>query len=613
MHQGTGGIGIDVQGGTVTISGGSARGIVGQHLSNGDIDIRVADGTVETSGLSSVGVYGHHRSTGGIGIEVQGSTITTSEELGNGVVGYHLGNGDIDIRIADGTIGTSGSSAYGIHGLHQGTGDIGIRVASSTIGTSGSSAHGVYGLHQGGGRVDVQIPRGVAVRAEGAGAHGIAVGGLDAEGIVQGSVGRDAEGYRRQTVTVNGQVRGGSGDAAGISLAGGGRVEIGAHGSVGADSGIAIQAVGRESDSGTPGSRLYVNLALNDRLPQRALDGRIVNDDEDTTLLVNEVLLVDGTAGVTGLWAPNGVWDVTARETEAGGLELVRGYAQRTTLYESLPELLLRLDAGAPVQHPKEAVWAQLEYGAGRGEARRSQTGTSYDFDRIEARVGTSRAWGDYGGSVWLRRVQSEVRVDSSEGSGELELHGVGAGVAAHWHRVDGLEVSGELARTDFDVDADSARHGRLARDVGAELWQARLAAGFRLEPAHGLRLTPRAWAWHAEADLNDFTDAVGARVRYADESRTAAGLGLRAELAQSESLLYGSLDLERVLGGEATVVEVSGQGLASESEKTRVWVGVGGRLRQGEWVTLRGGLRLGDPGGRNQEVSASVSVGGHF
>ena len=111
-----------------------------------------------------------------------------------------------------------------------------------------------------------------------------------------------------------------------------------------------------------------------------------------------------------------------------------------------------------------------------------------------------------------------------------------------------------------------------------------------------------RAWrcshacgAWHAKAEIDDFTDAVGARVS-ADESRTAVGLGLRAEMEQSESLLYGSLDVERLVAGEETVTAVSQGRLASESERTRVLVGAGG-LWQSQRVNLAGWAAASRPG----------------
>ena len=72
----------------------------------------------------------------------------------------------------------------------------------------------------------------------------------------------------------------------------------------------------------------------------------------------------------------------------------------------------------------------------GRGEPQRSRVGASYDFDRIDTAAGISRDWGDgFGGSAWLRRVHGEVKADVPVGPAEMELHGVGVGVAAHWRR----------------------------------------------------------------------------------------------------------------------------------------------------------------------------------
>ena len=609
-HLGEGNIEIDIRGTTIETLGANAFGIYGRHDGTGNLDINILQGSAITTSESH-GIYGRHLGTGALGIQLVDGSVTTEGDGAHGIYGYHPSTGDISIDVQGGTTTTSGDTAHGIYGRHLGTGDVSIDVQDSTISTSGADAHGIHAVYRDADSVDIQI-RDAVIRATGLDAHGVQVGTLDEDGAVQGSVGVDEEGYRRQTVTVGSEVRGGSGDAAGIFLAGGGRVVVGPHGRVGAASGVAIRAAGPGQD-GQPGS-LSVDLTLNARPLQEVLGGgRIVNDDGTVELMANGVMLFDGAAGATDRWAPNGPWDVTARTVETGGIETMQAYASRAELYESLPGLLLLLDAGAPVQRSEEPVWAQAGYGAGSGEAKRSQTGASYDFDRIEAAAGISRSWSNgFGGSLWLRHIQSEVKANAVSGAGELDLHGAGAGVSAHWRGAGGLEVSGEVLLTDFDVDADSARHGRLARDVEAELWQARLETGYRLKREGGLTLLPRVWAWHAEADIDDFTDAVGSRVAYAEESRSAAGLGLLAEVHQLEYSLYGSLDVESMFAGEETAIEVSGHRLTSESKRTRVLAGMGGRW-QGKQVMLQGGLRLADPSGRNQEVSASLSIGGSF
>ena len=642
QHRDTGDTSIKIQSSSITTSGDGADGIWGQHLTanDGDLDIEIQGGTISTSGEDAHGIYGHHQNTGGLGIEVQNSAINTSGANSYGIYAQRTNTGDVSIKVRDSTISTLGPSAYGIYGQNRSNGDLVIGVRSSTVTTSGGNVHGiyadkdhatntghlrinvkdstvttsgamahaVYGQHAGIGNLDIDVQGGF-VHASGPDAHGIQAGRLYS-GVSHFR--RDVEGYSRQTVTVNGVVRGGSSDAAGVYLAGGGRVVIGPRGRVGAASGVAVRAAGI-GPHGEP-SLLNVDFQLDGSPIQEALgSGRIVNNNGPTELRINGVMLYDSAEGVAGRWVPNGAWDVMARAAAEGGIGMTDVYASRAELYESLPGLLLRLDAGAPVRRPEDPAWLRFDYGVGDGDPKRSQTGANYDFDRAEAAVGTSRNWENgFGGSLWLRHLQSEVKSDAVSGAGELELHGVGAGMAVHWRGAGGLEVSGEVSLTDFDVDADSKRHGRLARDVGAELWQARLAVEYRMGQANGLALFPRAWAWHAEADIDDFTDAVGSRVRYADESRSTVGLGVLAEVTQLEYSLYGSLDLESVFAGEETVVQVSGQQLASESKRTRVLAGMGGRW-QGQRVTLHGGLRLADPGGKNQEISASVLISGSF
>ena len=105
--------------------------------------------------------------------------------------------------------------------------------------------------------------------------------------------GWDADGYRMQSVTVNNRVYGGTGAAAGVWLAGGGRVFIGPMGTVGAESGVAIRA-----DGGTA-TKLYIDMNLDGRRVANVIgDDWIINDGGQTTIVVNEVKLHDGIDGV---------------------------------------------------------------------------------------------------------------------------------------------------------------------------------------------------------------------------------------------------------------------------------------------------------------------------
>ena len=124
------------------------------------------------------------------------------------------------------------------------------------------------------------------------------------------------DGYRQQTVTVNGPVMG---NAAGLYMSGGGKVVIGRKGTIGATSGIAILATG-DTPAADPMDppikpKLRVDMNLGGRRVAQALGNNwILNDGGETTIAVNGVVLHDGKMGVTGRSASNGAWNVRMRE-----------------------------------------------------------------------------------------------------------------------------------------------------------------------------------------------------------------------------------------------------------------------------------------------------------
>ncbi|MYA87933.1 MAG: hypothetical protein F4X97_05700 [Boseongicola sp. SB0662_bin_57] len=128
----------------------------------------------------------------------------------------------------------------------------------------------------------------------------------------------DGDGYRKQTVTVNGRID--SARGAGVFLAGGGKVFIGPSGRIDADSGVAILATGDSPGDSPEGPavrpKLLVGMQLDGRRVATVLGkGWIINDGGETAILVNDVKLHDGTTGVVpGAVAANGAWDVTIRE-----------------------------------------------------------------------------------------------------------------------------------------------------------------------------------------------------------------------------------------------------------------------------------------------------------
>ena len=319
-NQTAGGVTLDVQGGTLTLNGKGSHAVYSTVHSSGNIsDIDVQNATI-IMGLGNSGGYGVQNDMGGIGdsnTDVRDTTIITKDDDSRGIVGRHRGTGDIDIDVRGGSIKTSGEYAYGIYGLHQGEGNVTLNMQDgNAVTTTGENGHGIVVYNFG--TMDsrtMAITVGGRVDTSGAGAQGVRVGVVNADGAPERVAALDdAEGYRKQTVTVNGSVMG---EAVGVFLAGGGRVVIGPQGTVGAESGIAILASGDTPvEGGDPiKPKLLVDMTLDGRRVRDVFgDDWIINDGGETTIVVNSVILHDGVRGVVpNAKAQNGAFDVSIR------------------------------------------------------------------------------------------------------------------------------------------------------------------------------------------------------------------------------------------------------------------------------------------------------------
>ncbi len=323
---------INAEDNSITVSGFEAVGIYASRESGeGDLNVSVRGGSITATDTRSHAILATVEQ-GDVTIDVRDTIIATTGTglipntnytLSTAIRGDNYGNGGIDIDMYDGSITTNGSFSYGIRGNHTGDGLIAIDTHDgNTITTTGSNGHGIVGYHFGSGAArSMHITVGGTIDARGAGAHGVLVG-LDFSGAPERVASIGADGYRQQTVTVNGSVRG---NATGVFLAGGGRVVIGPQGSIASDSGIAILATGTvpavadtpmttDIDETMPAitPKLRVDMNLNGRRVAEALgDGWILNDGGETTIAVNGTVLHDGATGVTENTATNGAWDVT--------------------------------------------------------------------------------------------------------------------------------------------------------------------------------------------------------------------------------------------------------------------------------------------------------------
>ena len=423
-------------------------------------------------------------------------------------------------------------------------------------------------------------------------------------------------------------VFGGPGEAAGIIVEGDGEVYIGPEGTIGAESGIAILATGDAPD-------LLVDLTLEGRRVADVIgDDWIINDGGETTIVVNDVKLHDGTDGVVSdVAAPNGAWNVRIREDgvrvtdrsdpanwiitdpaagvisdrdfstedfiedpagEPGSPVFMEEYAPRAAVYEALPDFLLRLTGPGPNRKcrtaPEERVWVRFAGGQGSYEADRSTTGASYDLERFETEGGFSANFNErVRGWASVRHVWGSADAMSPTGGGAIDVRGLGSSVGGAWRSATGAYATGCFSYMAYDVDFASSQAGLLKAGVDSRTFTLDVEAGLPFALTEQVQLTPRAWVVGSRVSVDSFTDTVDARVSFADANRISGGLGILADTTrpwgEGEFTLRGSVDVERLLSGTETRVQVSGERLSAVATENSLLFGLNGIYRQGRFT----------------------------
>ena len=708
---GYGKIRIDARDVHITTRGSLSTAVVADHGGVGDIEIDVRNATLksEATGMSAggSGILGFHRLLGSresdVNIYAEGGSITTKGLLAHGISAIHsdsthTNGGDITIRTRDHDIVTESTDldttyqdtfATGVYARHLNPGNIDIDLQSGSIETRGVNSYGVYGNleeEQNGGAITIATRGGHSITTTGANAHGIVaynygtmdtsttsinVGGnitttgAGAQGVrvgtlISGAPARVAaigeDGYRQQTVTVNGAV---TSAAEGVFLAGGGRVIIGSKGSILSGAGIAILATGA-----TPGAdpmvdpaikpKLRVDMNLNGRRVAEVIgDNWIINDGGETTIAVNRVVLHDGATGVTGRTASNGAWNVRMRAegvtvtdyaTDPDPANWVKSdlavgvaadrdfsaqdfnerrkppppppppppvepepepepepvqpmfpeeYAPRAAIYEALPDFLLRLTGQGPSRTcssvPDEPVWVRFAGGQGSYEADRSTTGATYNLERFETEGGLSAAFNDTTkGWVSVRHVWGAAGIGSPTGGGQIDVRGLGSSVGGAWQSATGAYAKGCFSYMAYNVDFASNQRGLLKAGTNGRAYTLDVEAGRRFALTGQVQLTPRVWVVGSRVSVDSFTDAEDARVSFADANRIIGGLGFVADTTrpwgEGAFVLRGSVDVERLLSGVETRVQVSGERLSAEATEHSLRFGLNGVYRQGRF-----------------------------
>ena len=636
QHNGTGNINIETSGGSITTKNNEANGIFGVRYSTGNVRISSNNGSITTEGTFASGIRGGHASTGDINIETSGGSITTSGSTGIGIFGYHQGQsgGNIDIETSGGSITTSGSTGIGIYGLHTGQGNIDIETSGGSITTSGNIGIGIYGRvlnNENDGDLNIIIKDGHTITTDGDNAHGIyllnngkgsshaTVGedsiinanGVDAHGIRFGGISSDDgsiintppvgdDGYRQQSVRINGKVMGGTGNGAGVFMTGGGRVTIGPEGVLGALSGIAIHASGSDlDDEGTPmPPKLYVNIESTNGKPWERLQGRIINDNGETILEVNEVVLFDESRldeGSLDAWALDGLYEVQFNpegdfsefdfSDEENWLSL---YHPIVGVYEALPGAVRRIDA-VPCRVATDQHFIGLCGGRGKYLPAQTEAGMSYTYDQGALHAHMMVPLNDrFSGWAGIRKVSGEAKITMAAGPGNLKVQGLG--LYGGLQLVGDNEFYGQAdftgSRYDLELSAQGGS-GPASSTTEGEALAIGIEAGRHFTLNDRTQLTGRGWLNRSEVSVEPFEDALTGRPVSAEDSQAKLGLGVlverNIELAHETNhlVLRGGLGLEKIISADshATVGEDSFQTVAKEN---RILLDLGGVFHRG-------------------------------
>ena len=466
-----------------------------------------------------------------------------------------------------------------------------------------------------------------------------------------------------------------SDEAAGIQVEGDGEVHIEAQGSIRAASGIAILATGENPDllvdidldgrsvmevigddwiiNDGGGTTIVVNdEKLHDADTGVVPDASAPNGARDVRAETGSVRVREQGVRVTDYSDPDPAnWVITEPaegviadrdfsvadfiETEAeveGEVEVepepepelepepmrpvfVEEYAPRAALYEALPDVLLGLH-GRTASAPRTApAWFTVTGHTGKHEFDRSTVGIEYDLDYVEVEAGKHvPLQGDYDAWAAVHYLDGTADVSSPVQGGDIDVQGLGLSLEL-CHGCENGEVyfQGQLALTRYEIDLESDTRGRLKSGVNANAWALHLEAGRHLQRGN-VQLSPRIRLDHASVSVDRFTDAVNARVSYADEDRTAVALGLLTETGNEDGLLlWGSLDFEHILGNAQTVARVSGERLGARSDTEHLLIGAGVHLQRGN-LGIDAGLSAREAlGSGSEDYSASLNLGLQF
>ena len=297
-------------------------------------------------------------------------------------------------------------------------------------------------------------------------------------------------------------------------------------------------------------------------------------------------------------------------------------YAPRAAVYEALPDFLLRLTGPGPARNcrsaPDEPAWVRFAGGQGSYEADRSTTGATYDLERFETEGGLSAAFTDrVKGWVSVRHVWGAAGIGSPTGGGQIDVRGLGSTVGGAWQGANDLYAVGCFSYMAYNVDFASHKQGLLKAGTNGHVYTLDFEAGRRFALTGQVDVTPRVWVVGSRVAVNSFTDAVDARVSFADADRVSGGLGFMADTTrpwgEGEFTLQGSVDYARIVKGAQTRVEVSGERLRAIATENSLLFGLNGVYRQGRFSIGAEVAARQELGSDDNEYASFLNVGMQF
>ena len=307
---------------------------------------------------------------------------------------------------------------------------------------------------------------------------------------------------------------------------------------------------------------------------------------------------------------------------QPGSPVFMEEYAPRAAVYEALPDFLLRLTGQGPSRTcgsvPDEPVWVRFAGGQGSYEADRSTTGATYDLERFETEGGLSAAFNDTTkGWVSVRHLWGAAGIGSPTGGGQIDVRGLGSSVGGAWQSPTGAYAKGCFSYMAYTADFASNQQGLLKAGTNGRAYTLDVEAGRRFALTGEVQLTPRVWVVGSRVTVNSFTDTVDARVSFADANRIIGGLGFVADTTrpwgEGEFLLRSSVDVERLLSGVETRVQVSGERLSAEATEHSLRFGLNGVYRQGRFSIGAEVAARQELGSNDSEYASFLNVGISF